>query len=369
MPAAPNIAVITAANPRNSGMYSVDLAAKSLFTRMGYNHTIFVTQARRSRVSRYVPLFSKYNLSYGEINFKFLKSMGDISEKFTHIVYWGDFLNNPRYGRVDFSPRDVAFGHSRSNTDAFNRWADIFGLSAGKPSAKTIAIGGNFQHSFDETESSALRSFLKKVDFIMPRDPRSLENIKPLASSTTNLAQGLDCAFLLPPAALPTKAKRYFCYEFGRSSLKDVDKLISTIENTTGLQAMRLSQWLNLKERNAKTVFRQQREALLSAQFVITDIYHLSINSIQCGVPVYGLGRFDLEQTGTLGDYKKRILFSMLGLENYYFEIAEGDEFAYSSIIEAIQNRPERDAPEWRQHIERIELMRGGFLSSLLAAL
>src|SRR5690606_7616273 len=101
------------------------------------------------------------------------------------------------------------------------------------------------------------------------------------------------------------------------------DGLIQSIARMTGLEAVGLPNWLHLKPESAARQFRHQRAIVTSAQFLVTDIYHLSINALNCGVPVFCLGRPDGGQIGTLGDFKKKVLFSMLGLEDRYFEIME----------------------------------------------
>lgn len=363
-----NIAIITAANPLNSGMYSVDLAAMSLFSQLGMKHTFFLPQAKKKRLFKYIPLLNSYNLRFGNIRHKLLSSAQQL-EEFTHIIYWGDFLNNPRYGRLDFSPRDVAFGHSSTKAEAYKRWAEIFALVDQEPSAHVLAVGGNFQHAFDESEAGVLSSFLKKADLVLPRDPRSFNNLKPLLSHKTVLSQGMDCAFLLPPLASHLQEGKYFCYEFGRSSLPNIEQLISSIEAATGLRGFRLPKWLHLKHQVAHKEFSKQREFLAKAQFVITDIYHLSINTLNCDTPVFCLGRAASEQTGTLGDYKKQALFSMLGLKDHYFEATGDCQSAYKSVIYAIKNRSGRVTLEWRERLEQIDQMKETFRSKLIAAL
>jgi len=362
-----HVAILTASNPQNSGMYSVDLAAKHLFSHLGIPHTFFLAQPRKKRGARYLPMLDWQQLRFGVLKHRMLHSIREL-EGFSHIVYWGDFLNNPRFGAEDFSPTDVANGYSKTKEEAFERWSEIFALSAGKPSARVIAAGGNFQHSFSLDEAAILGSFLRSADFVAPRDPFSFKNIAPLTTSSTTLIQGMDCAFLLPSDIPRKRATNYFCYEFGRSSLPDTEDLVRSVEAATGLTGIRLPHWLYLKAGSAHAVFEEQRNTLYSAQFILTDIYHLSVNGISSGVPVYCLGRAHKSQAGTLGDFKKKTLFSMLDLNNYYFEIASKRD-PYRSVVKAIEYKSRRSDQEWSDHQERIQKMKEDFRSALYSSI
>ncbi|MFC3205351.1 hypothetical protein [Aquamicrobium soli] len=348
-------------------MYSVDLAAKNLFSQLGVPHTFFLAQPRKKRGARYLPMLNWQQMRFGVLKHRMLHSIREL-EGFSHIVYWGDFLNNPRFGAEDFSPTDVANGYSKNTKEAFERWSEIFALKGGKPSARVIAAGGNFQHAFNQDEAAILGSFLHSADFVAPRDPFSFENIAPLMTSSATLIQGMDCAFLLPSNASCKRAENYFCYEFGRSSLPGTENLVRSVEAATGLTGIRLPHWLSLKAGSAHAVFEKQRKTLSSAQFILTDIYHLSVNGISSGVPVYCLGRAHDAQVGTLGDFKKKTLFSMLGLSNYYFEM--GDKIdSYRSVVKTIEHRSRHSEPEWGDSQKRIVSMKEDFRSALFSSI
>jgi len=349
-------------------MYSVDLAAKQFFSQLGVDFTIFVAQAKKKFISRILPGYDVYRLRFGELSHSLLRSIDELKE-YSHIVYWGDFLNNPRYGQTDFAPRDVACGLSKSEAEAGLRWSRLFALSDGAPSGRIVSVGGNFQHSFDATETETLRSFLSRADCVLPRDPYSLKNILPLAPSTMNLAGGMDCAFLLSHSNKSVNEGKYFCYEFGRSSLPDTEALVRSVEMKTGLNGIALPDWLNLKRKSADTLFWRQKAVVSSAQFILTDIYHLSINALNSGVPVYCLGEPSAEQTGTLGDFKKKVLFGMLSLGDHYHEIDRNHEAPYAQLLEAIKDRPGRASAEWRHHVAHIQHLKQRFRTDLIAAL
>jgi len=362
------IAVITAANPRNSGMYSVDLAAKEFFSQLGVDFTIFVAQAKKKNISRILPGLQAYRLQFGQLRHSLLRSIDELNS-FSHIVYWGDFLNNPRYGRADFAPRDVSCGLAKSEEEAWLRWGRLFALTDGAPSGRVMSVGGNFQHPLDAAEAETLRTFLSKADCVLPRDPYSLKNIAPLASPSTKLAGGIDCAFLLSNHDQFVEEGKYFCYEFGRSALPDTEALVRSVEAATGLNGIRLADWLNLRYKSADAVFWRQKAVISSAQFILTDIYHLSINALNSGVPVFCLGEPSGAQTGTLGDFKKKVLFEMLTLDDHYYEIEGNAEAPYAHVLEAIKDSPGRASAQWKERVAHIQQLKNSFRSDLIAAL
>ena len=86
-------AVICAHNPgrRNLGMYSVDLAAKDFFSSLGTKFEL-VKYAGHERI--------------GEMRYRKIVDPQDL-QFFDRIVFWGDFQQNPIWGRADFANRMV----------------------------------------------------------------------------------------------------------------------------------------------------------------------------------------------------------------------------------------------------------------------
>lgn len=304
------IAVILAGHNGNSGMYSVDLAAARFFAAHHCDFTLFTAQEvfDRSFTIEGIPVLS-------------IDEQTSLRE-YTHLVYWGDFINNPAYGIRDFASRDVKLGISPDIDSAYLRWKKIFNLHETQFEGTVISVGNNFQNDlsgFTESDPDVLSRLAERFDAILPRDPFSLQNLANVLprGSWTKIRQGMDCAFLLM-ADEPRSPERYFCYFFGRSKIEDMEQLVKEIEEVTGARGVPIDRWLKLRPRNAHTNFLKSRDMMRNAAFVVSDTYHFLINSITMGVPVIALGRSVDKQRGTLGDFKKYTLFSMLGIENYY---------------------------------------------------
>ena len=342
------IAVLCAYNDNNLGMYSVDLAAREFFTSLGYEFDLFVAQTSRVRGARFIEflgptLLQKKSKRFGQLRYKLLRSADQLAD-YTHLVFWGDFLNNPIYGKHNFSQLDVRKKFSKNNTEAFEFWKELFSLKHGKPTPKVFSIGNNLQNSFAELGHEAeeiLASFRSNFDLFLPRDPFSLENITSCLQDqpgSCKMGQGTDCAFLLDSGERKEKHAT-FCYHFGRSGFSDTSKLISTIESETGLRAVHLTNWLNTYSNDAETVFRALRRSIAESQFVITDTYHVCVNAMNQSTPVFGIGRDADRQKGTLGDFKKQTLFEMMGLQDFYLtQKGDNESHFLKQVAESVRN-------------------------------
>jgi hypothetical protein len=68
--------------------------------------------------------------------------------------------------------------------------------------------------------------------------------------------------------------------------------------------------------------FYTQLAVLRSADYCITDIYHMAINALREGVPVLLYSRMNGGR-GTLGDGKKLIMMQGYGLSEYVLDVDE----------------------------------------------
>ena len=203
----PRIAVICAYNPRNAGMYSVDLAAQQYFAGKDCAFDLFVTQIKRKLPGRIVNRLGFQQLlpmqhRFGALRFRLLHSLGQFDD-YTHVVYWGDFTTNPVYGATEYAARERKIGTSASQAAALRKWKTLFALREDKPAGRVVSAGQNFQHDFSGYGAEfddVFASIGARFDHILPRDPWSVENLSRSLppSSVCNLATGLDCAFLLP---------------------------------------------------------------------------------------------------------------------------------------------------------------------------
>lgn len=107
-----DFAIICAANinKRNSGMYSVDLAAQHYFSKLGRSYDLCMTQG---------------DSEVGNLRFRKLRTPEDLRD-YKNIVYWGDFQNNPLWGANDYSDKEIAYEGVASREDAFSNWANRY---------------------------------------------------------------------------------------------------------------------------------------------------------------------------------------------------------------------------------------------------
>lgn len=329
--------VILAFNPGNAGMYSVDLAARSMFN--GDPNVGFFVAQKGPRGGPRI---------YG-INLRRLTV--DAVRQAERIIYWGDFLNNPLYGRADFSKRDVDLGYSVNASDAFRRWRALFLLDAPElqsSQADFLSFGGNFMNFAKalnaELNEVRYRELLGRFREIRPRDTRSYAELRSLAPNHVVLAPGMDCAFLLDQPRPRFRRARYFVHLFRRSEISESDAIISDVARATGLEPIPIIHWLRLAAVNLNGfpfvlrshLFFRMLEMIGEAAFVLTDVYHLSVNAIRCGTRTICVGR-DGDQDTTVSDLKKRVLLEDLNILEDYLEV--GPETTASEIAAMVHFR------------------------------
>ncbi|MBL3556719.1 MULTISPECIES: polysaccharide pyruvyl transferase family protein [Marinobacter] len=347
----PKVAVICAYNDSNLGMYSVDLAAREFFSELACEFDLFVAQTSRVRGARFLEflgpkiLLKKFK-NYGALRYRLLRNTNQLSD-YTHLVYWGDFISNPVYGKHNFSELEVRKAHSVDKRLAFQFWRYLFALSEGKPTPKVLSIGNNLQNSFQELGGelqSIIEGFRANFDLFLPRDPCSVKNMADNLGSgafACRLDQGMDCAFLLNTPEASKERTQTFCYHFGRSGFQETSDAVIKLEKKTGLKGVPLTNWLNTDPTHARIVFPRLRRQIAEARFVFTDTYHICVNSMNLNTPVFGVGRHSSQQKGTLGDFKKKVLFEMVGLSDFYKDAdSETDKQFLENMVNYITRNP-----------------------------
>ncbi|MHA3913968.1 polysaccharide pyruvyl transferase family protein [Halovulum sp. GXIMD14793] len=303
------VAVVLAQNPQNCGMYSVDLTALSFFERLGISPDLFC------------PIGDEKNRSkeLGKLSINYLHSIREL-DSYDYVIYWGDFTTNPAYGINDFANRDVRLGGSANREAAIRRWKDIH--IGEKPTGQIcISASQNFQNlaggnTFGITDYVEL--FFDRFDYVLPRDPISMEAIQKLAPKNWagQAEQGIDAAYMLSGLergayAEKMKARGYFVCFFHRSKLENIGALTGEISRKTGLVPVYLDRWLNAPLHEIDDYYFYNIGLIKNSSFVISDTYHVCVNSFNCQVPVFGIGIDEGKMLGTLGDFKKKILFEM----------------------------------------------------------
>jgi hypothetical protein len=348
------IGVICARNPgrRNLGMYSVDLSAARYFSGRGLPYRL-LTYAGHRRVGGL--RYERLDGPEGYANYR-------------EIVFWGDFQQNPIWGVQNHAPR-VARDRRVSVEEGSEEWKRRF-LLRGVPIAsgqKFYSVGTCFLGARDALDQVGLEAaeyadLLARFSAIVPRDDASYAELSELG--LTNLVRGFDCASLLDHPRFEARPRGRFAYAFGRGLEGGAGtRIVERVARSLGLRAVPVA-WL-LGRYQLKNLSRRYERALAvlqSVDFLVTDIYHLSINALNVGCPVYCLGRDEEPFARTCGDYKKVVLLEMLGLREEYIGFTETAD-PIPSVSEAILARRRSGAAPQPGFQARKESFRGALAS------
>lgn len=321
-----HIAVIGAYNPRNSGMYSVDLAAYTFLKRLNVKFKFYRAQDKLRPFSISRHKHDKY------------KSNDQLKE-FSTILFWGDFINNPQYGLDDFTNREISWGNKSSRLDIFEKYLDLFFLDDfSVEDRQVLSVSNNFQtilsveprvdsHTMDKMKAL----YRDKFSHFYPRDSLSFKLLNEFSPDLSNQStEAVDSAFLLDfesvyPEINTVKKGGKFSYYFARSNFNGIGHLIGDISKQCQLKPKHIDHWLGMSRFHPDHTFKSAVFNIKSSEFIITDVYHLAVNAMNLGIPVIGLGRKQEFQTDSCGDYKKKILFKDMGNESFYIESSTDD--------------------------------------------
>jgi len=364
------LAVVTALNPHNAGMYSVDLAAQQFLTGLNFSPILFRGQSRKGRRSE----------RFGAQRFIRVRNTQALL-KTDGVIYWGDFTTSPLFAAQDYTKREIEYGRCIDAESAFRQWGQIFLLSdAEHRTTKVASVGQNFLSLEDQlshlkpTDRQLLETCYKNnFDLAFPRDPQSTKEFQRVVKGGhTRVQPGMDAAFLLDHATLFPELSSItpggsFGYVFGRSGFNR-RAFVERVNNTTGLTPVDLSQWLNLDRRKAHRQYRHLLRQISSSRFIVTDLYHAAINALALGVPVLGLGMMCSTQTDTLSDLKKKLLFETLDLSNFYVELS-GPYLNTDTAVEKFDQIITECITGFEKYREGLEEKRNDFRNRLTAEL
>lgn len=337
------IAVIAAFNCHNYGMYSVDLAAEQFFNELGLPYTQIVTQ-QRTRT--------------GRLQFHLLRQPSEFAV-FDRVVYWGDFLNNPMWGAVDYSHREIQRHGVPGPEEARANWQELYlSLKRHQPALRVFAIGGCFLGAEGpglEGSRRPLEEFLQSAELVMPRDEPSYDMVQRLAPGG-HVRQGMDCAWLLPvePTRMAAASSHFICF-LGRTLRRREPRLARELSRATGLRSVWID-WLNLRPPRflAHWNFARMRRLIAGARFVVTDTYHLAVNALNHGIPTICL--YDAKQSaeqGTCGDVKKRALMEQAGFASQLVDVGEPGSLAQRILERLGASDPAEAAAAFAQIAQR----------------
>jgi hypothetical protein len=276
---------------------------------------------------------TQHRTRIGKLKFRRIRSPAELAQ-YSRIIYWGDFQNNPLWGAKDFSHRDHRYGDSDSPEQAYKLWRELY-LELGKnipDSTRIYSVGGCFHGMLSHLDDPYIRDgfdyFLQRADGIFVRDRHSYDIIKSSFSAnlTKNTNLGYDTSSLLEVNSLKNAVKSdYFVWSFGRSGLREEEqkKIIAQLEESVGIRGVHIN-WLKPKMPFNSTrfydhAFTRMLRTMSAAKFVVTDIYHMTLNSLNVDTPAIVLFREDrgATQHGTLLDDKKKSLYQLLNAESY----------------------------------------------------
>ncbi|SFV39083.1 polysaccharide pyruvyl transferase family protein [Hyphomicrobium facile] len=326
------VGIVCAFNPGNTGMFSVDLAASRVFDAWNIEHTLINFQKRRWRL----PL--KYQVS---------RTPNKLAQ-YSHLLFWGDFQNNPVYGTRDFANREVKFGYARTATEGVANWIGLhLELSSVLPKTTVVAsIGNCFLGSREAATrhnlSASLATFADTATRILPRESQSGAELVEAAggSPRSNISTGLDPAFLLDPQKREDfRESKYFGYCFARSKVQDVAEGLDAISKATGLTAIEVPWSVGKRRISQKKIFSGALEAFAQCRFIVSDVYHLTVNAINHGIPVIVLSRRQEMTQSSVDDQKKSALTDQIGASGLHVMLADDASFVTQvpAVIEAYE--------------------------------
>lgn len=302
-------------------MFSVDLAATQVFDAWNIDYTLINFQRRPYRLP------SKYLVCRN------IDKLG----RFSHLLFWGDFQNNPVYGTLDFADREIKFGNARTVDSAVSNWARLhLDLPhALRKHSRVASIGNCFLGAREAAARYALGPSLTRFTDtafrILPRETDSANEISSASSNASplNISTGLDPAFLLEPKDYQDfRECNCFGYCFARSDVGEIAEGLKAIEARTGLVPLEVSWAVGNRKAKQKRLFYSALATIKKSRFVVTDVYHLAVNALNHGTPVILISRKNSATKSSVDDQKKYALMEQLGAIPLHLPLAEDASLA-----------------------------------------
>ncbi|KJK41306.1 hypothetical protein UK15_00240 [Streptomyces variegatus] len=350
------VAVITAPNIgyRNTGMLTVDLAFESLRRRMdtaAFDATWYTLHTPET-----VPL--RDGARGAEFPFRFhpLAEHLDTLRDHDAVVFWGDFLHTRHYLAQDATNRLLDFGFAADRDDArgqLNR-ALLFADQPDEVLARTLSYGGtilhNTQSDYEDKEYGPLFSRLVRRSHRMwVRDPLSAAKIAHLRRDRTTDHFGSDAALLSRPGDLdhlPTTEWSRSVPDGGaigvflgaRTPIPDwlpvfcqglSDRLGAPLEWLPWFDRDVPAAVSHIAARPGDPTVGDLVGVLPRYRLVITDTYHLAVNSWGAGTPAVCVGAPEPtpkthDDYLTLSDVKKHVFHMAYDATDFYLTTQEG---------------------------------------------
>lgn len=353
------VGVICAFNPGNTGMFSVDLAASQLFDAWSIDYTLINFQKRPWRLP------SKYLVCRN------VDKLG----RFSHLLFWGDFQNNPVYGTRDFASREVKFGNARTVDMAVSNWARLH-LDLPhtlRKHSRVASIGNCFLGAREAAARYALgpslTRFADTAFRIMPREADSADEISSASSNAPppNISTGIDPAFLLEPEEYQNfRECNCFGYCFARSDVGEIFEGLEAIEARTDLVPLEVSWAVGSRSAKQENLFYGALATMKKCRFVLTDVYHLAVNALNHGTPVILISRKNGETKSSVDDQKKYALVKQVGAIRLHLPLHDDASLASQAekIIETYESLMD-DQISFREIMGGLRNLKDRFRSSI----
>jgi|GEM_PF-6010148 len=384
------IAVILAAskNFRNTGMFSVDLAAYTFFKEHfpEASLTFYVMElGERKYYDQYEKLIP-YD-TYKEIEFS------DAMEIYSSdlIVFWSDFFHNRSF--LEEYMETYQFSKAKNDSELEEIKALFFDCyfleKAHDNQLKKVVIFGNSLMPLNQADLLINDRYTKNVKrlysnayFVMPRDDVSTRNAK-LLLNRTNAVTACDPAFLYEGYEVLYQENTLGLF-IGRRTEISISNIISIVlyARNNNLRVEWIPWMINSESmlwraitnpRQAKNLFlhlalsrifkpnvkyeKSNLRFLSRHRVIVSDTYHLCINAISQGVPVFCVGSNSIiygKNSKDLHDNKKIELFNRLGISHRYTDKKDLSEGLMNSMHEPFDS----DWPELTDYANRVSDVR-----------
>lgn len=357
------LSVICATLPGiNPGMQSVNYAFKYISEKYSFSKNVVYYKMFEDRISQ--------ENNGSEIKFEILPENLDFLKKSKRILFWGDFLHMLHYQSA-ISNRLVALHLYKDYQLASKRVREIFLLENFEKkifkkvySFGTTLLFNSMNDLQDAQYSNSLEQFIINSQRVWVRDIVSALKISHLKNDYTTNFLGVDCALLIEPKSIYKLDNKKNTEKKIGIFLGRTKNYISEILNFSRIISNRINfrcNWINWGDMNAfptltdininnveSPVFdfnlsgtpdvEKALVDLLDYSLVITDTYHICVNSWNLGIPAicfYGLDNFKDRDVNYGNIYtrsdKRQVFYSMYDALDFLISF---DELNNEELIE-----------------------------------
>ena len=337
------VSVVFASPPHfNPGMHSVDIAFWRFLNRNNLYSAAEFKFYCLLKIPKEVHGLVEFPFTYELSN----ENMEAISDS-DMIIFWGDFLHSKSYLEAELFSRVKKEVYPDKDTGALLDliYGNLLLENIDYSGAEIVIIGGNlldFRADYynDHRYISNLRNLYKASVLTLMRDPISARTVNNVLNDYKENFCGIDGAFL----AIGKKTANLYKNNisritntnkvgifFGRSWYYDeVLSFSCEICERMGIRSVWIP-WFHFKPwpleekysckidlTSPDTNFSKTLDLLAECSLVITDTYHLCINSWAVGIPAICIGRGVGDMKNSVDDKKKEILYGMFDARDFY---------------------------------------------------